>query len=135
MGVPCPDIPAQVLAYCAGERNTVEVLETVPRVLNHVEQDEKQDKQQDDTGNPNNNHPPLDHPKNISPFPIFLILGGHSEIVETVIGDQDPGEEKSKHKASNVGKVVDEREETEEEEEENDKSEFDELDPRVDEEA
>ena len=135
MRVPSPDIATQILTYGAGERNTVEVLKTtIPRVLNDVKQDEKKDKQQDDRRNPNNHHSPFDHPKHVVLPLLLLSLGFDSQVVQTVVRNEDPRDDEPEDEPSDVGKVVDEGEEAENEEKYHNESEFDELNPRVHEE-
>ena len=135
MRVSSPNIAAQILTYGGGERDTVEVLKTIPRVLNLVKQDKKQDKQQDDGRNPTNHHSPFDPSKHVVLSLLLLSLGFDSQVVQTVVRNEDSREEEAKDEPSDVGKVVDEGEEAENEEEDHNESEFDELDPREHEES
>lgn len=114
--VPRPDVPPQVLTDGAGEGDTVQVAEAVPRVLDHVEQNEEQHEQQDNSRNASNHHPPLDDAIDII-LRLFHLLR-FINIVQAVVRNKDPREEKAEHKPSDVGKVVNEGEEAEEEEEE-----------------
>ena len=104
------DVSAQILADGTGKRETVEVAEPIPRVLNHIEHHKEQNKEKQECWYPRQHHDPLHDTKDIVLLCLFFLL---LHVFQTMVGHEDSGEEKSKNEAANVSKIINKGEETE----------------------